>query len=182
MALLGGSKYLNTAVPVAGAPVTAVATTAVPMPSADAAGEIVAASTEVTLLLSGAATTNTYRCFVLPANCVVVDMSIEVIAASTAGAVTFGVLGQNCAAVDGGTALTLDAIAANSSFTQSMVSQGSTLLRRTTNLPAVTTSSVTKNASVAVPVPYDRVIGLNTNVAVTVNDAVIKATMLYAAA
>lgn len=182
MALAGGSKYCNTNVPVVGSPVTNVCNTAIPQPTAECANEVLAASTgPVTLALSGAANTNTYRCFILPANHVVVDFTLEVSTTAAAGALTFGVLGQACAASDGGTALTIDAIAANSTFTQSLVVSGAGVFRRTTILPAVTTNGVTKNASVAVPVPYDRVIGALTGTAITTNDAVINATMYYAA-
>ena len=101
MALVTGSKYINANVPVTGSPVTAVATTSIPMPSGSEANEVLAASTgPLTLLLAGAATSNTYRAFILPANHVIVDFTMEVSTTAAAGAVTWGVLGQACAASD----------------------------------------------------------------------------------
>ena len=181
MALNGGSTYLNTNVPVAGSPVTGVATTSVPQPTSTSANHVVAANTLMTLPLTGAATTNTLRAVVLPANHVVVDWFADIVTTAVAGAFTLGVLGQNCADVDGGVALTLDALVANSTFSQSVTVQAGARTRGTIALPAVTTNAVTKNASVAVPVPYDRVIGLLTGTAITTNDAVISLTILMAA-
>jgi pantothenate kinase type III len=181
MALKGGSKYVGTAVPVTGSPVTAVAATSVPQPTCSQAGNLMAATARLTLTLAGAANTDTYRCFILPAGHIVVDIYTDMLTAAT-GAVTFGVLGQACAAVDGGTALTLDAIAANSSFTQAINIATASTVRRILSIPAVTTNAVTKNASVGIAVPYDRVIGLNCSTVVGANDCVLDATLIYTAA
>lgn len=183
MALKAGSKYLNTNVPVAGTPVTTVATTSIPMPNADGAAEVLSASTGPITIASGGATTDTWRAFILPANCIVVDLALDVVTGNgAAGSVQFGVLGQNAASVDGGVALTLDAIAANSAFTQAQVTTAAGCFRRTTAIPKVTTDAVTRNASVGVPVPYDRVIGFTTPAALVTTSATIDATLFYTAA
>lgn len=182
MALRTGSKYINSNVPVTGSPVTGVATTSSPVPTSPSAGQVMTASTgPLTLLLASAATSDTYRAFILPANHVITDWTVEVATTAAAGAFTIGVLGQACAASDGGTALTIDAIAANSTFSQSVTVQSAGLVRRTLIIPAVTTNAVTKNASVAIPVSYDRVIGIVTGTAITTNDAVVNITFNYAA-
>jgi hypothetical protein len=185
MALVAGSKYLNTTVPVAGTPVITVAQTGVPMPVSNEANQVmVAKSGIITVLLSGAATSNTYRTFVLPANHIVVDLAVDVVTGTGgAGAATFGVLGQACASVDGGTALTIDAAAANSAFTGaiSLIVGAGLRIRSILSPPQVLTNGVTKNASVGVAVSYDRVIGFTTTTAVTTADAVIEVLMYYVA-
>jgi hypothetical protein len=180
MALNGGSKYLNTTVPSAGTLIPTVASTGIPMPTSDSANEVMAVQSLVTLPLVGAATDNTIRAFVLPANHIVVDVVVDVVTTAAAGAFTMGVLGQACPLLEG-SALTLDALVANSTFTQSITVQSAAKTRGTVAIPVISTTSITKNASVGLPVGYDRVIGLLTGTAITTNLAVVNITLYIAA-
>lgn len=176
MALNGGSKYLNTTVPLAGTPVTTVAVTGVPIPTSATANQPIQVQSLVTLPLVGAATTNTIRAFILPAYHIITDVMVDVVTTAAAGAFTMGVLGQACPLIEGST-LTLDDLVANSTFTQSVTVQSAAKTRGTAAIPVVTTTAITKNASVGIPVAYDRVIGLLTGTAITTNLAVVNITL-----
>lgn len=182
MALKGGSKYCNTNVPASGVSSTLVCTTSIPVPTSSEANEVVRLdSGPVTLALSGAATSNTYRLFILPANHIVTDAWVDTTTTAAAGKVTLCLLATGSATNDGGTAGTLDAAVSNSSFSAEIAVATAVRNRIGIPIPAVTTTAATRAASPGVAVPYDRVIGMGTTTAITTNDAVVNVVVDIAA-
>lgn len=175
MALKGGSKYLNTNVPVAGTPVTTVATTGVPIPGSNSANQVLAVNCgPITVTTASSANTDTWRVGILPANHVVVDSTLEIGTGNgSTGKVQLVLLNQATAITDGASAGTIDTPITNSIFSAAQVTTAAGRFARIGLIPAVTTSATTKAASAGVPVPYDRVIGLQTETAIASADAVV---------
>lgn len=183
MALKGGSKYLNTAVPVAGTPVTTVATTGLPIPGSSGANEVLAVNCgPITVTTASSANTDVWRVAILPANHVVVDATLEIGTGNgSTGKVQLVLLNQATVITDGASAGTIDTPITNSIFSAAQVTTAAGSFRRIGTIPAVETTVTTKAASAGVPVSYDRVIGLQTETAIATANAVVTPVIYIAA-